>query len=104
MADEGVRGLEEPREMKLYDIIKEFEDLDDAGDVRRWLQDLVKYYKTYHKPAKNFSDGDILIALGGKKRVLPLYRRGMEARKASMFLAKNADRRGKGVGSTRGKI
>ena len=90
--------------MKLYDLLIEIEDPDEAGDVRRWLQELVKYYKMYHKPAKAFKDEDIILALGGKKRVLPLYRRGMEARKASMFLAKNVDRRGKGVGLTRGKM
>jgi len=90
--------------MKLYDLLIEIEDLDEAGDVRRWLQELVKYYKMYHKPAKAFKDQDIILALGGKKIVLPLYRRGMEARKASMFLAKKADRRGKGVGLTRGKM
>ena len=71
MADEGVRGLEEPREMKLYDIIKEFEDLDEAGDVRRWLQELVKYYKMYHRPAKGFKDEDIILALGGKIECYP---------------------------------
>ena len=32
--------------MKLYDLLIASEDLDEAGDVRRWLQDLVKYYKT----------------------------------------------------------
>ena len=30
--------------MKLYDLLIEIEDLDEAGDVRRWLQELVKYY------------------------------------------------------------
>ena len=90
--------------MKLYDLLIEIEDLDEAGDVSKWLKELVKYYKNYHKPAKAFKDEDIILALGGKNRVLPLYRRGMEARKAALFLAKNADRRGKGVGSTRGKI
>ena len=90
--------------MKLYDLLIEIEDLGEARDVRRWLQELVKYYKMYHRPAKGFKDEDIILALGGKKRVLLLYRRGMKARKASMFLAKNANRRGKDVALTRGKM
>ena len=90
--------------MKLYDLLIEIEDLDEAGNVRKWLKELVKHYKNYHKPAKAFKDADIIVALGGKNRVLPLYSRGMDARKAAIFLAKNPARRGKGVGSTSGKM
>ena len=35
--------------MKLYDLLIEIEDLDEAGDVRKWLKELVKYYKNYQK-------------------------------------------------------
>ena len=49
--------------MKLYDIIKEFENLDEAGDVRRFLRELIKHYKMFHKPAKKFADDEIQIRL-----------------------------------------
>ena len=90
--------------MKLYDIVKEFEDLDEAGDVRKFLKELIKQYKIYHKPAKNHSDNVILTALGGKNKILPLYRRGMDAKKAAIYLARGGGRKTKGIGMRMGRM
>ena len=90
--------------MKLYDIVKEFEDLDEGGDVRKFLKELVKHYKNYHKPAQKHSDGDVLVALGGKNKILPLYRRGMDAKKAAIYLARGGGRKTKGIGMRAGRL
>ena len=90
--------------MKLYDIIKEVENLDEAGDVRRFLRELIKHYKMFHKPAKKFADDEILIALGGKNKILPLYRRGMDAKKAAIYLARGGGRKTKGIGMRAGRL
>ena len=90
--------------MKLYDIVKEFENLDEGGDVRKFLRELVRHYKNYHKPAQKHSDGDVLVALGGKNIILPLYRRGMDAKKAAIYLARGGGRKTKGIGMRAGRL
>ena len=101
------------KKMKLQDILKDILDdeigepqsveiivteLNERSDVKEWLRDLVKSYQSYYKPAQKFKTDDIIQALGGKKRLLLLYRRGMAARKAAIYLAKTppADKK-KGV-------
>ena len=91
------------KKMKLQDILKDVLDdeigepqsveiivteLNERSDVKEWLRDLVKSYQSYYKPAQKFKTDDIIQALGGKKRLLLLYRRGMAARKAAIYLAK----------------
>ena len=90
--------------MILYDIVKEFENLDEGGDVRKFLRELVRHYKNYHKPAQKHSDGDVLVALGGKNKILPLYRRGMDAKKAAIYLARGGGRKTKGIGMRAGRL
>ena len=61
--------------------------------VRSWLKDVVKYYRRYEKQAKSFNDADIITALGGKSKMLTLYRRGKEPRKVAAELAKQNRRK-----------
>ena len=71
--------------MKLYDLLIEIEDLDEAGNVRKWLKELVKHYKNYHKPAKAFKDADIILALGGKIECYPYIVEGWMPEKQLSF-------------------
>ena len=84
----------EPQSVEV--IVTELNEL--KGGVKDWFKDLVKSYQSYYKPAQKFKDHDVIQALGGKKRLLLLYRRGMPARKAAIYLAKTppSDRK-KGV-------
>ena len=90
------------KKMKLKDILKDILDdeigepqsleiivteLNERSDVKEWLKELVKAYQSYYKPAQKFKADDVIQALGGKKRILLLYRRGIAPRKAVIYLA-----------------
>tara|TARA_Y100000310_G_scaffold318886_1_gene373481 strand:- start:1243 stop:1494 length:252 start_codon:yes stop_codon:yes gene_type:complete len=81
--------------MKLQDILKT--ELNERSDVKDWLKQLVKSYQSYYKPAQKFPVGDVIQALGGKKRLLLLYRRGISPRKAAIYLTKTPPGKRKGV-------
>ena len=98
--------------MKLQDILKDILDdeigepqsveiivteLNERSAVKDWFRELVKSYQNYHKPAQRFKADDVIRALGGKKRLLLLYRRGIAARKAAIYLAKTPPGKRKGV-------
>ena len=89
--------------MKLSNLLNEAKKEDDILEesTQHWMRDFVKNFKRYVKGYRNVSDQKIIDAVGGKHRMLRLYRAGTDPRKAAMILARDSKTVRTGLGEAK---
>ena len=77
--------------MKLSNLLNEAKKEDDILEesTQHWMREFVKNFKRYVAGYRNVSDKKIIDVVGGKHRMLRLYRAGTDPRKAAMILARD---------------
>ena len=89
--------------MRLKSLLPEAKKEDDILEesTQHWMREFVKNFKRYIKGYKNVSDKKIIDAVGGKHRMLRLYRAGTDPRKAAMILARDSKTVRTGLGEAK---
>ena len=89
--------------MRLKSLLPEAKKEDDILEesTQHWMREFVKNFKRYVAGYRNVSDKKIIDVVGGKHRMLRLYRAGTDPRKAAMILARDSKTVRTGLGEAK---